>query len=112
MREYLNRIVLQPRRGKYDKNTKLAAKEATKERLSAADAKFQNTTKTVIRIILFYLALPKGESGISLVSVSKEMQTFNAYQTLRKEWKQQKGVYKRIEKAKSKAKEAQGKGKK
>ena len=40
------------------------------------------------------------------------MQTFNAYQTLRKEWKQQKGVYKRIEKAKSKAKEAQGKGKK
>ena len=73
-------------------------------------------SKTLLKLLFVkffvYLALPKGESGISLVSVSKEMQTFNAYQTLRKEWKQQKGVYKRIEKAKSKAKEAQGKGKK
>ncbi len=73
-------------------------------------------SKILLKLLFVYfsfiLALPKAESGISLVSVTKEMQTFNAYQTLRKEWKQQKGVYKRIEKAKNKAKEAQGKAKK
>ena len=93
MKDYLNRIIIYPRRGKYDK--KAIIKEATKERLSGPDAKFQNTTKTVI-------PLPKAESGISFVSITKEMKSFNAYQTLRKEWKQQKGVYKRLEAAKKK----------
>ena len=93
LKDYLNRIVLYPRKGVYDK--KPIIKEATKERLSAPDAKFQNTTRTI-------LPLPKAESGISFVALTKEMKAFGAYQTLRKEWKQQKGVYKRLEAAKKK----------
>jgi large subunit ribosomal protein L13e len=93
LKDYLNRIILYPRKGHYDK--KPIIKEATKERLSGPDAKFQNTTKTV-------LPLPQPESAVSLVSITKEMTSLEAYKTLRKEWKQQKGVYKRLEAAKKK----------
>jgi hypothetical protein len=48
LKEYLRKIVLHPRRpGKYDKNALVL--EAKEDRLGSADAKFQNTTKEVIR---------------------------------------------------------------
>jgi hypothetical protein len=48
LKEYLRKIVLHPRRpGKYDK--KATVEEAKEDRLAGADAKFQNTTKEVIR---------------------------------------------------------------
>jgi hypothetical protein len=40
-------MVLYPRRGKYAKKAEI--KEATKEKLTAAEASFQNTTREVIR---------------------------------------------------------------
>jgi hypothetical protein len=52
LKEYLRKIVLHPRRaGKYDKKAIVA--EAQPDRLNAADAKFQNTTKEVIRKFVF-----------------------------------------------------------
>jgi hypothetical protein len=95
LKDYLNRIILYPRGGQYDKQPII--KEATKERLSAPEAKFQNTTKTVI-------PLPQSEAAISWVA-TKELAAAaktEVYKTLRKEWKTQKGVYKRLEAAKKK----------
>lgn len=95
LKDYLNRIILYPRGGAYDK--KAIIKEATKERLSAPEAKFQNTTKTVI-------PLPQTEAAITWVSTKEltDAAKTEAYKTLRKEWKTQKGVYKRLEAAKKK----------
>jgi hypothetical protein len=48
LKEYLRKMVLYPRKaGKYDKKATIA--EAQPDRLNNPDAKFQNTTKTVIR---------------------------------------------------------------
>lgn len=56
------------------------------------------------------LALPQRDSAVSLVKLTDEMKKFNAYQTLRKEWKEQKGVYKRLEAAKKKKTAPETKG--
>lgn len=91
LKEYINRMVLYPRRGKYAK--KAPVQEAPKDKLTAAEASFQNTTKSVI-------PLPKKEAGYGWTTVTKEMKASSAFQTLRKELKTQKGFYKRLEEVK------------
>jgi hypothetical protein len=89
-------MVLYPRKaGKYDKKATIA--EAQPDRLNNPDAKFQNTTKTVI-------PLPQAEAGWSWTNVTKEMKEQSAYKTLRKEWKTATGFYKRLEEMKKKGK--------
>ena len=41
LKDYVNRLVLHPKKGKYEKKPIVA--EATKEQLNGPDAKFQNT---------------------------------------------------------------------
>ena len=53
IKDYVNRVVLYPRRGKYAK--KAEVKEAVKEKLSAAEASFQNTTREVIRKFIIFI---------------------------------------------------------
>ena len=50
IKQYISRIILKPRK-KGDK--KAQVKEATQDQINSAEGQFQNTTKTIIRIILF-----------------------------------------------------------
>lgn len=93
LKSYINKMILFPRRGKLDKKPKVP--EATKEKLSTAEASFQNTTKAVV-------PLPQKEAGFGFVSMKDLPKDFSAYKTLRKELKTQKGFYKRLEDVKKK----------
>ena len=96
LKDYLGKIILYPRNeNKPDK--KPIVKEATSEQLKSAEAKMQNTTKTVI-------PLPKPEPGYSFAPITDEMKKKNVYETQRKEIKTAKGFYKRLEAAKKKGK--------
>ena len=89
-------MILFPRRGKYAKKAKVAqVPEATKERLSTAEASSQNTTKAVI-------PLPKKEAGYAWTTVTKDMKDHSAFRTIRRELKTSKGFYKRLEDVKKK----------
>lgn len=95
IKTYLGKIILYPRRdNKYAKKSDIA--EAKPEVLSGPDAKFQNTNKHII-------PLPKPEVGYSFTTISKDLKDFNAYKTLRTEWKTATGYYKRLEAFKKKA---------
>jgi hypothetical protein len=101
LKEYLRKIILYPRKHasgyKYDK--KAIITEAKEEQLNHLDAKFQNTTKSVI-------PLPKAETGYSWTNITKEMKDSSAYKIIRTEWKTASGFYKRLEAQKKKAQEA------
>ncbi len=94
LKDYLNRLVLHPRKGKYDKKPVVA--EAKPEQLQGPDAKFQNTNPQV-------LPLPKAEAGYSWSKLTPELTKSSAYKTLRTEWKTATGFYKRQEERKKKA---------
>ncbi len=94
IKEYLNRIVLYPRKGKYDKKPLVA--EAKPEQLNAPNAKFQNTNPDVI-------PLPTAEPGYTWSKLTPELTKTSAYKTLRTEWKTASGFYKRQEERKKKA---------
>ena len=92
---YISRMILHPKKGKTDKKAQVP--EANEQQLKSAEAQSVNTTKTVV-------PLPKSESGLSWTTVTKDMQDFKAYKTLRTEWKHQTGYYKKLEARKKKAK--------
>jgi len=94
LKDYVNRLVLHPKKGKYEKKPVVA--EATQEKLNGPDAKFQNTHRHV-------LPLPKPEAGFSWSKLTPEMKNSSAYKTLRTEWKTASGFYKRQEERKKKA---------
>ncbi len=94
IKEYLNRLVLYPRKGKYDKKPVVA--EAKQEQLAGPDAKFQNTHPLV-------LPLPQPEQGYTWSKLTPELKNTSAYKTLRTEWKTASGFYKRQEERKKKA---------
>ena len=93
-KEYLNKIILHPRKGKYDKKPVVA--EAKPEQLNAPEAKFQNTNPQVV-------PLPAAEVGYSWSKLTPELKNTSAYKTLRTEWKTASGFYKRQEERKKKA---------
>ena len=78
---------------KQDKNQ--VVQEASADKLKSAEAQIQNTLKGVIE-------LPKKEIGYSFAPITDEMKKKNVYQIQRKEIKESKGFYKRLEKIKSK----------
>jgi large subunit ribosomal protein L13e len=94
IKEYINRMVLYPRKGKYDKKAIVA--EAKPETLNGPDAKFQNTHKHVI-------PLPAAEVGYSWSKITADMTKESAFKTLRQELKKANGFYERLEKSKKKA---------
>ena len=94
LKDYINRMVLYPKKGKYEK--KPAVKEANADTLQSADAKSQNKSRHV-------LPLPKPEAGFSWSKLTPDMKNASAYKTLRTEWKTASGFYKRQEEAKKKA---------
>ncbi len=93
IKEYLNNLILYPRKGKYDKKAIIA--EAKPEVLNGPDAKFQNTHPHVI-------PLPKSEVGYSWSKITPEMTKDSAFKTLRTELKKANGFYERLEKSKKK----------
>ena len=93
IKEYVSRMILYPKK-KADKKPQVL--EATPNQLNSADAKSQNLTKSII-------PLPKPESAFSWTNISKEMKDQIVYKTLRKEWKEQTGFYKRLAAKKNKA---------
>lgn len=93
LKEYLNRMILHPRR-KADKKPQVP--EATATQLQSSAAVEQNTTRTV-------LPLPRPESAFSWTAVTKELTGQCVYKTLRKEVKAQNGFYRRMEARKKKA---------
>lgn len=95
IKEYTSRMILHPRK-RNDKKPQVL--EATADQLKSAEATQQNTTRSVI-------PLPKAESAFSWTAISKKMQDDIVYKTLRKEWKEQTGFYKKLE---AKKKRAQG----
>lgn len=95
IKEYTSRMILHPRK-RSDKKPQVL--EATADQLKSAEATQQNTTISVI-------PLPKAESAFSWTAISKKMQDDIVYKTLRKEWKEQTGFYKKLD---AKKKRAQG----
>lgn len=93
IKEYVSRMILHPRR-KADKKPKIL--EATPDQLKSSEAVEQNTTKTVI-------PLPKAECAFSFGAITKEMKEGSVYKTLRKEWKEQSGFNRKLEKKKKAA---------
>ena len=69
--------------------------EATADKIKSAEANVQNTLKGVIE-------LPQKEVGYSLTPITDDMKKKNVYQIQRKEIKESKGFYKRLEKIKAK----------
>ena len=94
IKEYLSRMILYPRNDKKP-DKKPQVPEATADKLNSAEAKIQNTLKGVIE-------LPKKEIGYSFAPITDEMKNKNVYQIQRKEIKESKGFYKRLEKIKAK----------
>jgi large subunit ribosomal protein L13e len=94
VKEYLSKMILYPRGGRYEKKAPVA--EAKAEVLAGPDAKAQNTNKHVI-------PLPKPEPGFSWTNITNDMKNAQAFKTLRTELKTTKGFYKRLEEAKKKA---------
>jgi large subunit ribosomal protein L13e len=94
IKEYISRMILYPR-NEQKPEKKPQVKEATAEKLKSPEAKVQNTIKGVIE-------LPKKEIGYSFEPITEEMKKKNVYKTQRKEIKEAKGFYKRLEKIKAK----------
>ena len=94
IKEYISRMILYPR-NEQKPEKKPQVKEATAEKLKSPEAKVQNTIKGVIE-------LPKKEIGYSFEPITDEMKKKNVYKTQRKEIKEDKGFYKRLEKIKAK----------
>ena len=94
IKEYISRMILYPR-NEQKPEKKPQVKEATAEKLKSPEAKVQNTIKGVIE-------LPKKEIGYSFEPITDEMKKKNVYKTQRKEIKEAKGFYKRLEKIKEK----------
>ncbi len=94
IKEYISRMILYPR-NEQKPEKKPQVKEATAEKLKSPEAKVQNTIKGVIE-------LPKKEIGYSFEPITDEMKKKNVYKTQRKEIKEAKGFYKRLEKIKAK----------
>ena len=92
IKEYISRMILYPR-NEQKPEKKPQVKEATAEKLKSPEAKVQNTIKGVIE-------LPKKEIGYSFEPITDEMKKKNVYKTQRKEIKEAKGFYKRLEKIK------------
>ena len=93
IKEYVSRMILHPRR-KADKKPQVL--EATPNQLKSSEAVSQNTSRTVI-------PLPTPESAFTWTAVTKEMKDGIVYKTLRKEWKEQTGFYKKLEAMKKRA---------
>ena len=94
IKEYISRMILYPRKEQKPEK-KPQVKEATAEKLKSPEAKVQNIIKGVIE-------LPKKEIGYSFEPITEEMKKKNVYKTQRKEIKEAKGFYKRLEKIKAK----------
>ena len=94
IKEYISRMILYPR-NEQKPEKKPQVKEATAEKLKSPESKVQNTIKGVIE-------LPKKEIGYSFEPITDEMKKKNVYKTQRKEIKEAKGFYKRLEKIKAK----------
>jgi len=94
IKEYISRMILYPR-NEQKPEKKPQVKEATAEKLKSPEAKVQNIIKGVIE-------LPKKEIGYSFEPITEEMKKKNVYKTQRKEIKEAKGFYKRLEKIKAK----------
>ena len=75
--------------------------EATPNQLKSSEAAFQNNTKSVV-------PLPKPESAFSWTAINDNLKKEIVYKTLRKEWKQQTGFYKKLD-ARKKAAQAKKK---
>ena len=94
IKEYLSRMILYPRKeNKPDK--KPLVPEATAEKIKSPEANIQNTIKGVIE-------LPKKEEGYTFAPITEDMKKKIVYQIQRKEIKESKGFYKRLEKIKAK----------
>ena len=96
IKEYISRMILYPR-NENKPEKKPQVKEATAEKLKSPEAKVQNTIKGVIE-------LPKKEIGYSFEPITDEMKKKCVYKIQRKEIKEAKGFYKRLEKIKAKKK--------
>ena len=93
VKEYLNKMILYPRRKAATKPQKA---EATPDQVKYAETQPQNTTKSVI-------PLPKQESAFSYSSVTQKMKDEIVYKTQRKEWKEESGFNRKLEAKKKKA---------
>ena len=94
IKEYLSRMILYPRKeNKPEKKPQVP--EATPDKLKSAEAGIENTLKGVIE-------LPQKEVGYSFAPITDDMKKKNVYQIQRKEIKESKGFYKRLEKIKAK----------
>ena len=94
IKEYISRMILYPRKEK-KKKKKPIVPEATADKIKSAEANVQNTLKGVIE-------LPQKEVGYSFAPITDDMKKKNVYQIQRKEIKESKGFYKRLEKIKAK----------
>ena len=96
LKEYLNKMILHPRRGKVAKSAQ--KKEATEDQIKFAETQPQNTSRSVI-------PLPKPESAFSFTEINEKMKSEIVYKTLRKEWKEETGFNRKLEAKKKKAAE-------
>ncbi len=53
--------------------------------------------------LIFFLALPKPETGYTWTTITKQMKDENVYKTLRTEWKKSRKFYEKLEAIKKKA---------
>lgn len=93
LKEYLNKMILHPKKGKVSKSTQ--KKEATADQIKFAETQPQNTTKTVIPLL-------KAESAFSFTEINDKMKNDIVYKTLRKEWKEESGFNRKMEARKKK----------
>lgn len=95
IKEYLSRMILFPRNPEKPAK-KPIVKEATKAQMESAEAKEQNTTKTVI-------PFPKPEDAYKFEPITDAMKKEITYKKQRTEHKTAKGWYRRMEEMKKKA---------
>lgn len=69
--------------------------EAKESTIASADAKYQNTTRSVV-------PLPKATAGFEWTKLTKDMKDANVFKVLRTELKTTKGFYKKMEERKKK----------
>ena len=94
IKEYISRMILYPRKENKPEKKPIVP-EATADKIKSAEANVQNTLKGVIE-------LPQKEVGYSFAPITDDMKKKNVYQIQRKEIKESKGFYKRLEKIKAK----------